>query len=174
MSYSVVSEMNDLELTGSLPYKCFSSLLGRQELQGKPLKITLQKMTRSMWHDLGWYPDLVSDDADLCVEKGIFLFAFSDYWEIVSLKISQSQPSFPTRGIILKPMTLCLGEVTAVLMYILGYSTIIASKMMCPLLIIIESSIQNKFRRKNTPWLSVQEETNCTCVIRAGGVWELA
>lgn len=136
-------------------------------------------MTKGMWHDLGWYPDLVADDTDLCDEKDIFLFSFSDYCKMVSLKISQSLSSFPTWGIILKPMTLCLGEVTAILMCILGlcilgYSTIIASKMVCPLLIIIESSIQDKFRRKNTPRLSVQEETNCTCVTGAGGMWELA
>lgn len=123
MPHAVASEMNELELTGSLPYKCFRSILGHQELQWKLLRMTLWKMTRGICHDLGWCPDLESDDTYLHGEKGIL--HFPDYREIVSLKVYQSLPSFSTWGISLKPMALCLTEhqLVEVAMFLSGDSS---------------------------------------------------
>ena len=63
------------EWIGSLPYRCFRSILEYLELQWKPLKVTLWKVTRGMWHDLRWCPDLEFDDTILCDETQKILWS---------------------------------------------------------------------------------------------------
>jgi hypothetical protein len=130
------------EWIGSLPYRCFRSILEYLELQWKPLKVTLWKVTRGMWHDLRWCPDLEFDDTILCDEKLVSLFEFSwlqghsclEGLQVITVFLNmenqpQAQGSVSWWGYSLEIESYWF-EFSS-LLYIWGYSPVIASKMTC-------------------------------------------